>query len=190
MTQPSVALRAMALAAALVLVACTSPTAEPATSDGVAAPEVSELTVGILPIVDVAPVHIAISEGLFEAEGLTVRTEVVQGGAAAIPALQGGDLDITYGNWPSFLLANQEGIDLVAVADGVAATPGFMEFMALPASGLGGNPEGLAGAIIAVNTLNNVGELAVRSTLRAVNIEFDSVQLVEIPFPDMAATLE
>jgi NitT/TauT family transport system substrate-binding protein len=176
----------------VLLVLASSCAADPESS---AAPDATalertELTVGLLPIVDVAPVHLAIERGLFEAEGLSVTTEVVQGGAAAIPALVGGDLDIAYGAWPSFLIANQQGIELRAIADGVAASPGFTEFLALPDSGLEGNPAGMAGGTIAVNTLGNIGELAVRSTLRDAGVDPAEVELVEIPFPEMGAALE
>lgn len=154
------------------------------------APEVAQLTVGTLPIVDVAPVHIALARGLFAKEGLTVTTEVMQGGAAAIPALVSGDLDIAFGAWPSFLAANQQGIALRAVADGDAAAPGFTQFLARPDSGLEGKPALMAGKKIAVNTLNSLGEMAVRSTLKQAGVDPQNVQLVEIGFPDMAATLE
>jgi NitT/TauT family transport system substrate-binding protein len=179
---------APALALALVLAACTAPTASPSAADG--APEQAEITVGTLPIVDVAPIHIAIEEGLFAAEGLTVTVEVTQGGAAAIPALVGGDLDIAYGAWPSFLIANSQGLELRAVADGTAARPGFTELLAMPGSALQANPAGLAGTRIAVNTLGNLGELAVRSALVEAGLEADAAELVEIPFPDMGAALE
>jgi NitT/TauT family transport system substrate-binding protein len=179
-------LRAILGITALVLVATGCADRE---TDATAS-ALTELRVGLLPIVDVAPVHLAIERGLFAEQGLSVTIEVVQGGAAAIPALVGGDLDIAYGAWPSFLLANQEGIDLRAIADGVAAGPGFTEFLALPESGLEGRPEGMAGALVAVNTLNNIGELAVRSTLRDAGVDPSDVQLVEIPFPDMGASLE
>jgi NitT/TauT family transport system substrate-binding protein len=180
--------RAAALAV-LLLAACGSPqtTQAPSGDDG---PEQAEITVGVLPIADVAPVYLAVERGLFADEGLTVTVELVQGGAAAIPSLVAGDLDISYGNWVSFLLANQGGIELRAVAAGVAAAPGFTELLALPGSGLGGDPAALAGTTIAVNTLNNIGELAIRSTLEANGVNPDDVQLVEIPFPDMGAALE
>lgn len=185
--------RRAGIAASLMLIlgacsATTPPASSPSTAAG--APEQPELRVGTLPIADVAPVHIALAEGLFAAEGLTVTTEVTQGGAAAIPALAGGDLDVAYGAWPSFLLANRQGIELRAIADGVAAAPGFTEFLALPESGLEGNPAGMAGSTIAVNTLNNIGELAVRFTLADAGVDPSDVQLVEIPFPDMGAALE
>lgn len=176
----------------LVLAGCASPPAGSSTdpSAGSGAPEKAEITVGVLPIADVAPVYLAVERGLFEDEGLDVTVELVQGGAAAIPALVAGDLDISYGNWVSFLLANQEGIELRAVAAGVAAAPGFTELLALPDSGLEDNPADLAGTTIAVNTLNNIGELAIRSTLAANGIDPAEVQLVEVPFPEMGAALE
>jgi len=175
--------------ALLLLAACGAPQTTPAPS-GNDGPERAEITVGVLPIADVAPVYLAVERGLFTAEGLTVTVELVQGGAAAIPALEAGELDISYGNWVSFLLANQQGIELRAVAAGVAAAPGFTELLALPDSGLAGDPAALAGTTIAVNTLNNIGELAIRSTLEANGVDPDDVQLVEIPFPDMGAALE
>ena len=76
-----------------------------------------------------------------------------------------GDLDIAFGAWPSLLLANQQGIELRAIANGVAADEGFTQFLAMPDSGLEGNGAGLEGKTIAVNTLNNLGELAVRSAI-------------------------
>lgn len=159
-------------------------------SAGDSAPEKADITVGTLPIVDVAPIHIALEEGLFAAEGLTVSVEVTQGGAAAIPALVAGDLDFAYGAWPSFLIANAQGLELRAVADGTAARPGFTELLAMPGSDLAGNPAGLAGTRIAVNTLGSLGELAVRSALVEAGLEPDAAELVEIPFPDMGAALE
>jgi len=194
------------LVLSLVLAACNGATATPSPAPATPSPtpaaatptptetpsepEISEITVGTIPIVDVAPVYLAIEEGLFEAEGLTVTAEFMQGGAAAIPALQGGDLDIAFGAWPSFLIANQQGIDLRAAADGVAGTEGFTQFLALPDSGLEGNPAGIAGKTVALNTLGNVGELALRHLAREAGVDYSTITAVEIPFPDMGAALD
>lgn len=176
------------LASALLLALTACPAAsQPSVGD---APELSRITVGTLPIVDVAPIHLAIRDGYFADEGLTVEVQVTQGGAAAIPALVGGDLDIAYGAWPSFLIANAEGLELRAVADGTRARPGFTQLLALPGSGLEGDPAGLAGKRIAVNTLGNIGELAVRAALVRAGLEADAAELVEIPFPDMTVALQ
>jgi NitT/TauT family transport system substrate-binding protein len=180
--------RAAGLAvAALILVGCASTMPTPAAGHG---PERPTITVGTLPIDDVAPIHLAIEEGYFADEGLTVEVEVTQGGAAAIPALISGDLDIAYGAWPSFLRANAEGLALRAVADGTRARPGFTELLAMPGSGLEGDPAGLAGRRIAVNTLGNIGELAVRAALVRSGLPADAAELIEIPFPEMTVALE
>ena len=178
---PAVAL----VVAVLALAGCQGGSEREPALDGA-----TEITIGTLPIIDVAPIHLAIEEGLFAAEGLSVSVEVVAGGAAAIPALVSGDLDIAYGAWPSFLLANAQGFELRAVADGTAARPGFTELLAMPDSGLEGRPEALGGKRIAVNTLGNLGELAVRSTLARAGLDPDDVVLVEIGFPEMTAALE
>ena len=184
--QRSIALIAIAC---LALIGCSPSESSPAAT-GEGALEATELTIGVLPIVDVAPVFIAIDRGLFANEGLTITTETMEGGAAAIPALVGGDLDIAFGAWPSFLLANEQGIELRAIADGDAARAGFTELLALPDSGLEGDPAGLAGRRVAVNTLGSLGEMAVRSVLRAAGEDPNDVELVQIPFPEMTATLE
>ncbi len=195
MTARSWPLKAALLVTMIGLNACSgraggSPGAPMGGSEGAGQPEMAEITVGVLPIVDVAPVYLAIAEGLFESEGITVTPEVTQGGAAAIPALQGGDLDIAYGAWPSFLIANQAGIELRAISDGVAAAPGFTQFLALPDSGLGGDPSRMAGTTVALNTLGNLGELALRETLADAGLEFGDVTAIEIPFPEMGAALD
>jgi NitT/TauT family transport system substrate-binding protein len=180
--------RSVVAAVALALTACAS--SGPGPTPVGSGPEVSQITVGTLPIVDAAPIHLAIEEGYFTDEGLTVTVELVQGGAAAIPALVGGDLDIAYGAWPSFLRANAEGLQLRAVADGTRAVSGFTELLAMPGSGLESDPAAMAGKRIAVNTLGNIGELAVRAALVRAGLPADAATLVEIGFPDMAITLE
>lgn len=165
---------------------CGGPSGQPSGDGG----GMRAITVGTLPIVDAAPIHLAIEEGYFADEGLSVTVEVVQGGAAAIPALIGGDLDIAYGAWPSFLKANAEGLVLRAVADGTRAQTGFTELLALRTSGLERHPAGMAGKVIAVNTLGNIGELAVRAALVRAGLDAGAAQLVEIPFPEMTAALE
>lgn len=164
---------------------------EPADGGAEAAgePEVAELTVGLLPLADVAPVFVAIEDGYFEDEGLTVDTQFVQGGAAAIPALVSGDLDFTFGNYVSSFLAIDQGIDLQLVAESNRAVPGFSQLMTTEDTGIEDLAD-LEGQSLAVNTLQNVAELAARSVLVDAGVDPDSVEYVEVPFPDMAATLD
>jgi NitT/TauT family transport system substrate-binding protein len=152
-------------------------------------PEISTINLGLLPLADVAPVHIAIADGLFKDEGLTVQVQIVQGGAAAIPALVSGDLQVTFGNYVSFFLANSQGLPLRIIADQDHAKPGFSSIMTKPDSGITG-PADLVGKKLAVNTLKNVAELSSRAQVKDAGADPDAVTYVEIPFPDMIAALE
>ena len=181
----------MVVAAVMVLAACGGDDDDgggQATAGG--KPEVTDLTLGTLPIVDVAPIQIALDDGLFEKEGLKVKTEVMQGGAAAIPGLVSGELSVAFGAWPSFFQASTQGIELRAIANGVRAQPNFTLILAKKGSPLEGKPSDLAGRTVAVNTLNNLGELAVRSTLKQAGGDPAAVKLLEVPFPEMGAALE
>ena len=62
-------------------------------------PEQTELRLGVIPIADVAPVFIA-SSGHLRGHGLTVTTEFAAGGAASIPAVVSGDIDLAFGAYP------------------------------------------------------------------------------------------
>lgn len=186
-------LRLLGLALTVVLVAAAcggDGEGEQPQAGGSGEPEVTDLTIGTLPIVDVAPLQIAVDGGLFAEEGLNVKLEVMQGGAAAIPGLVSGELDATFGAWASFFQAVSEGIELRAIADGVRARENFTQILTTPNTGLEGKPAELAGRTVAVNTLNNLGEMAVRSAVREAGGDPEAVKLVEIPFPDMIPALE
>jgi len=161
----------------------------PAATEPAAAPEKAEISLGILPIADVAPVFIAIDQGFFADEGLTVSTEFAQGGAATIPALASGDLDIGFGAYPSFFNAVSQDLPLKIISEANRPAPLFAGLYSMPDSGIVA-VEDMAGKTIAVNTLNNVVQLAVQAQLEDAGMTLDDVTLVEIPFPDMPATLE
>ena len=152
-------------------------------------PEKADIKLGIIPIADVAPVFIGIEQGFFEEEGLTVSTEFAQGGAASIPSVVSGDIDFAFGAYPSFFSAVQEGLPLLISTEANRAAPLFGGLYALPDSGIA-TPADLEGKTIAVNTLNNLVQLAVEAQLVDAGLTLDDVTLVEIPFPDMVAALE
>ncbi|MET0136670.1 MAG: ABC transporter substrate-binding protein [Kibdelosporangium sp.] len=152
--------------------------------------EKAKITLGALPIVDVAPIHIALKKGYFRDEGVDVEVKVIQGGAAGIPGLVNGELDVTFGNWVSFLSAQSKGAaDLKLVADAYRAKPGMFLVLSAPDSAVKA-PQDLVGRKVAVNTRANVAELAVRSALQAQQIDPNTVQFTEMAFPDMQAALQ
>ncbi|MBP2320596.1 NitT/TauT family transport system substrate-binding protein [Kibdelosporangium banguiense] len=152
--------------------------------------EKAKIRLGIIPIVDVAPVHIAIQKGYFRDEGVEVELKAIQGGAAGIPGLVNGELDVTFGNWVSFLAAQAKGAtDLKLVADGYRGKPEMFLVMAMPGSPIK-TAQDLVGKKVAVNTRGNVAELAVRAAVKAKGVDANTVQFTEMAFPDMQPALQ
>ncbi|MFI9818006.1 ABC transporter substrate-binding protein [Saccharothrix variisporea] len=156
--------------------------------------EKTKIKLGLLPILDVASVHVAMRKGFFAEEGLEVEPVTIQGGAAAIPGLISGDLDITFGNWVSFFAAQSKdaakAVDgLKLINDGYQAKPEMFLILTGPDSAIK-SPKDLAGKTIAINTFKNIAELTAKATLEANDVDPKSVTFKEFPFPDMQAALQ
>lgn len=149
--------------------------------------QTTRLRVSIIPIIDVAPLQVAIAKGFFAAEGLEVDTTPIQGGAAGIPALAAGHVQVAFSNVISTILAARQGLGVEIIANG---------------SNTGDAPPDLAGLIakkgapyktgkdfegkrIAVNTRNNIIWLYARAWVRATGGNPDAVTYLEVPFPQM-----
>jgi NitT/TauT family transport system substrate-binding protein len=145
------------------------------------------VTVGVLPIVACAPLHLAVRHGFFRAEGLEVQTQTIVSGAAGIRGLD-DDFDIALGDYVSLILAQDEGRDLRLVSDGFQATEGTLPLMAAQGTAMR-SPADLKGRTVAVNHRNNVTHLATVSLLSTYRVDKDQVDFVELPFPDMADAL-
>ena len=143
----------------------------------------------MLNIVDTASFYLAQERGFFRDEGLTVEPVQTRGGAAAIPGITGGSLDVTFGNYVSFFLAQSQGIGRFRlISDGYEASPNTFVLLARP-DGAVRRPSDLAGRRVAVNTFSNIVELSARSALQTHGVDPRTVQFVEVPFPDMTAAL-
>jgi NitT/TauT family transport system substrate-binding protein len=175
------------LAVVLALCALVSCSGAPAPPP---APEHPHLRLGVLPIVDDAHLVRAQAAGYFKAEGLTVDLVTVQGGAAALPRLAAGDLDMTFTNYVSALLAQAQGAGTFRFVDGgYQAGPNTLLIITQPGSAIR-SPRDLARKKIAVNTRRNIVELTARSALETAGVDPGSVTFVEVPFPEMAAALQ
>lgn len=152
-------------------------------------PETTELTIGFIPVADQAGLIQAINQGYFEAEGLKVTPQTAQGGAAALPAMVAGDLQGVFGTYPSFLLAQQNIADMKIVALGVQGSEDFAGVFVNPAANIN-TPADLVGKKLAVNTLNNTGDLSIKSVLKEQGVDPAQVEFIEMPFPDMTAALQ
>ncbi|MFJ2031354.1 ABC transporter substrate-binding protein [Streptosporangium sp. NPDC087985] len=180
------------LALALVTVTgCSGADESTKDSAGGSGLEKTKITVGTMPVVDTAPLQIAMDQGLFKAEGLDVTLTPLAGGAEAIPQLKRGSLDISFGNYVSFFSASAKGvIDLRIVADGFQSGPKTHVIM-VPKDSPIQTPADLEGKTIAVNTKRNVASMLVRVAAKAHNVELDEDKnFVEAPFPEMEGLLK
>lgn len=174
---------------AIGLAACGGGTGSTPQGGADGAPETTDLTIGFIPVADQAGLIQAINKGYFEAEGLKVTPQTAQGGAAALPAMVAGDLQGVFGTYPSFLLAQQNVAEMKIVALGVQGSEDFAGVFVNPTANIR-SPQDLVGKKLAVNTLNNTGDLSIKSVLKEQGVDPAQVEFIEMPFPDMSAALE
>ncbi|MBE1879002.1 ABC transporter substrate-binding protein [Myceligenerans sp. TRM 65318] len=180
---------AVVVAATLVLSACSGGGSAQSSADS---GELTPVTVGVIPIVDVAPIYLGVKEGFFEEEGLDVTLELAQGGAAIVPAVVSGDYQFGFSNVTSLVLATDQGVPLKAVAAGNFTTgEAGADFSAVvvPEGSEIASAKDLEGKTVAVNTLNNIGDSTVRAAVEANGGDPAAVEFVELGFPDMPAAL-
>jgi NitT/TauT family transport system substrate-binding protein len=181
----------LALVAALTIGACGGGDEQEAGGGGDEGKPVT-LTVGVLPIADLAPLYLGMDQGYFKAEKLTIKPAVAEGGAAIVPAVMSGDNQIGFSNVTSLMLAQEQNLPIKPLAAGVSGAASEDEAWdaLLAPKGGAADLKQLAGKKVAVNTLKNLPEVAVRNSLEQAGVDPSKVQFVEIPFPDVPAALE
>lgn len=144
--------------------------------------------VGYFPLVHTATAVNAEENGLFGEEGVEVELVPTGGGAEAIPLLLSGDVDFTYTNYTSALLAVEKGLPLTFVSGNDVGDADHGIFVTKE-SGIATVAD-LRGKTFAINNLNNIGNVAILALLDAAGVDAADVKIVEMPYPDMAAALE
>lgn len=152
----------------------------------------TNVTVGVIPILDVAPIYLGQKKGFFANHGLSLTLKTAQGGAAIVPAVVSGQYQFGFSNMTSLILAESKGLPLKVVANGVAST-GVQgkDFggVIVPKDSSIKSAKDLAGKTVAVNTLQNINDTTVRESVRKAGGDPKSVKFVELAFPDMLAAL-
>ena len=177
------------VAAALLLVAagCGSSDDEaPAASGGT-----QQVKVGVIPILDVAPIYLGKQKGLLQPRHRADHGDR-PGRGGHRP--RGGQRPFQFGfsNVTSLLIARSRGLPLKVVANGVASTSKDKADY----SGVVTRDDSiktaadLAGKQVAVNTLKNIGDSTIRASVRKAGGDPSSVKFTELAFPDMPAALE
>lgn len=186
----SIALVALASAALLTLSACSGGNPAPAESSE-ASGDLTPITVGVMPIVDVAAIYVGVDQGFFEEEGLDVKLELAQGGAAIVPAVVSGEYQFGFSNVTSLLLGVSNGVPIEAVtaANFTTGTDPDIGAVVVPEGSDISTAADLAGKTVAVNTLNNIGDSTVRNAVEKAGGDPAGIKFTEMGFPDMPAAI-
>jgi len=177
-------------AAALLLASCGGGSESPSASGGEGGP--TTITVADTAGAPLNFLTYGQQRGHFSDAGLDLEISSSAGGATVIPQLLGGDLDGAGSNVVSVLVAAGEGLPVRMVAGGTSTSEEReQDFSALmvPADSPVTDISQLEGQRIAVNTLRNINDIVVGAMLEDAGLAPDSVEFVELPFPDMAAAV-
>ncbi|MET7892739.1 ABC transporter substrate-binding protein [Streptomyces mirabilis] len=149
--------------------------------------------VGVIPIVDVAPLYLGQQKGFYSKRGLKLSMTTAQGGAAIVPGVVSGQFQFGFSNMTSLMIAQSQNVPVKAVVNGVASTGvAGKDFGAITVKK--GSPiksaKELEGKKVAVNTLKNINETAVRESVRKAGGDASKVKFVELAFDQMPAALD
>lgn len=175
-----------ALASALavpLLVACGGGSSGPGANGG---GDTGRITVGVPPALDSAQIGYAQDKGLFAKYNLTVETKTLNGGAAAVPALQGGAIQVAESNVLSVIQGAQQGLNTPCFAGdfsfGVQGNP--LPLVVAKDGGVTAAKD-LEGKTVAVNASGGVQELAAKAYLSSQGVDLSTVKFLAVPMPNM-----
>ena len=192
----TLALAATAVVTAVALAGCHVPGGA-GPQGGTGPPEMTTITVGGLPVVDDAPLYLAVRDGLFRRQGLNVIVKTFSSSAAELQALTSGAISAAAGSDVVFLQAQASGrANLRMIADGYEAAASVMEVLVLPDSGIT-TPQQLANATIGVppaqvstsSWIKNIEELTTGAVLQDNDVDPTSMHWLQMPPQDLISSL-
>src|SRR5437879_4809182 len=116
----SIAKLTTVLAVITMLVAGCGGSGGAATASPSAAPAVTPVTlnVGVVGVIDVAPLFLGIKKGFFAKQKVTITPRVLNTGATVVAGVLGGDLQLGFSNITSIVIAASNRFPLRIVAPG------------------------------------------------------------------------
>ena len=185
-----VAAAAIGMSVALAMAGCGGSDSGSGSDGGGDGPD--EVSVGVIPIVDVAPIYLGDLQGFFEDENIDLSLETGQGGAAIVPGVASGQFQFGFSNNTSLLVAASQGLPLKVVTAGNSTTGDVGDDFGAVVAPEGSDikePADLEGTTVAVNTLNNIGSTTINKVVRDDGGDPTTIKYVELGFPDMPGAL-
>jgi NitT/TauT family transport system substrate-binding protein len=149
------------------------------------------LNVAVVPAVDSAGFFVALHEGLFKKQGLTINYTPAVSSDEVIDQQVDGQYDITGGNYVSYIqhyVDNHQPLEIIA--EGSVMQQGTQAIYTMPDSKIK-TLAGLKGHLLGINAPLNINYLLAASVLTENGIKLNEVRFptAPIPFPNMAAEL-
>jgi len=185
-------LAGVAVMSAATLTACSSGTSPGgSTTEPTGTQSLIDVTWGVLPSVTSAPDYVAYEEGFFEAEGLNVTLQQFQGGSVIVEAIVSGSIDGGEVGSAPLVAATSKGIDLVNVLSyAMFDQERSPQAVIVAADSSLKTLKDLRGHKIAVNTLGSLEDMRLKGQiLPSVGLTTDDVELLQLPWPNMAEAL-
>jgi len=163
-----------------------------------------DLNVAVVPAVDSAGFFVALHQGLFAAHGLHVKFIPAVSSETVINAQALNQIDISCGNYVSYIQAQQNydqgkrpssasgatvAANLDIFAEGSVMETGAQGLYVMPDSGIR-TLAGLEGKVIGVNAPGNILYLLAASALADNGLSVSGVHFAYYPLPQMAAMLK
>jgi NitT/TauT family transport system substrate-binding protein len=181
-----------AIVLAAGLTACSSGTASTTNnSNSSTAPELTNITVGILTASDDVTVQIAQDQGFFKQEGLTVKAVTLPSTNAASTGLLSHTLDFTTENYVGMFTEEKlvPNLNLRVVADNTQASPNLYVLM-VPKTSKITSLAGLKGKKVAFPALGfNFGSMAADMLMAPYHLSASDFTTVPLPFSDAQEAL-
>lgn len=158
-----------------------------------AADGTTTVKIGIVPITDVAPLYLGERKGFFKKRGLKLSLSPAQGGAAIVPGVVSGQFQFGLSNMTSLMIAQSNNVPVKAIANCSASTGVDGKDFGAVTVGKGSpikTAKDLEGKKVAINTLKNINESAVRESVRKAGGDPDKVHFTELAFDQMPAALK
>ncbi|GAB3418479.1 ABC transporter substrate-binding protein [Flindersiella endophytica] len=152
-----------------------------------------KVTVGVIAIVDVAPIYLGKSKGFFSDENIDLNLQVGSGGAASVPGVVSGKFQFAFANIVSLLIAREKGLPLKIVSNGVSSTgQQGKDFAAVMVKGDSDikTAKDLSGKVVGVNNQKNICDTTIRASIRKAGGDPKSMKPLELPFPDQPPALQ
>ncbi|HZB33722.1 MAG TPA: ABC transporter substrate-binding protein [Streptosporangiaceae bacterium] len=154
---------------------------------------VTNIKVGYVPYADDAPAFLAQEIGIFRKHGLNVEFVPAANPTAIVAAMISGQQQFGFVTDPVLINVNLRGTAIKCVAPVVGRQPADTKrdgttLVAGKGSGIKGVKD-LAGKKVGMVQLNSLNSLDVQTLASQAGIDHKSIQLIQMPFPQMPAAL-